>query len=81
MEQNLKDISEAVTDTVQKVNFKLQGNIVLVVLVGIILLWMFSIFSPTFIILAIVALNIYCLYFLYSKEYITINSPFDKDDE
>jgi hypothetical protein len=81
MEDNLKNLSVSVVNTVQKINYKLQGNIVVVVLIGIILLWMFSIFSPTFIILAIILLNIYSLYFLYSKEYITINNPYDKDDE
>lgn len=81
MEDNLKNISVSVTNTAQKINYHLQGNIVLVVLIGIVLLWMFSILSPTFIILAIIILNIYSLYFLYSKDYITINNPKNDNEE
>lgn len=75
MADTIKNITGTVTDKVKNIDFNLQGNIVVIVLVGIVLLWMLSIISPTFIILFIIALNIYSLYFLYSKDYIDINYP------
>jgi hypothetical protein len=75
MADTIKNITGTVTEKVKNIDFNLQGNIVVIVLVGIVLLWMLSIISPTFIILFIVALNIYSLYFLYSKDYIEINYP------
>lgn len=75
MADTIKNITGTVTEKVKNIDFNLQGNIVVIVLVGIVLLWMLSIISPTFIILFIIALNIYSLYFLYSKDYIEINYP------
>jgi len=75
-----EDISKTIVDKTQtlierakSIDFNLQGNIVLLVLIGVSLLWIFSIISPTIIILLFIGLNIYGLYYLYQAGYINID--------
>lgn len=68
------DKTQALIDKAKKIDFNLQGNIVLLVLIGVSLLWIFSIISPTIIILLFMGLNIYGLYYLYQAGYISIET-------
>lgn len=74
MADKIKDISNTIIEKAKNIDFNLQGNIVLLILVGVILLWVFSIISPTIIILLFIGLNIYGLYYLYQAGYISIDT-------
>lgn len=73
MADKIKDISKTIVEKAKSIDFNLQGNIVLIVLIGVVLLWIFSIVSPTIVIFIILGTNIYGLYYLYQAGYISID--------
>lgn len=78
---SISNTSVKIIDSLKKINYDLQANIVVVIIVGIVLLWVLGIFNVGFIVLLLLATNIYVLYWLYDKQYIIINIDNDEKND
>ena len=61
-------------DTIQKYTSNLPANTITIVIVAVLVLWVLIGFSSSFIILFLLLANVFSLYYLYEKNYITINT-------
>ena len=52
----------------------LPANIIVTIVVGIFLLWILLGFSGSIIVVVLLVTNIVCLYYLYKKDYIKLNT-------
>ena len=75
--KNVKDeTSKLYTESKNKINeytSNMPANTIVIVIVVILVAWIMIGFSGSIIILFLLVTNIVCLYYLYQKNYITIN--------
>ena len=60
-------------NTIDQYTSNIPANTITIVIVVILVAWIIIGFSGSFLILFLLVTNIVCLYFLYQKNYITIN--------